>query len=133
MIKEDYLSYKVAKQLAESGFDGYCDWYYPKDGGNITELSLDEMYYRLDNYIKAPTLQMAMKWLRDVHHIFISVSANPIRIVEGRIEQWLFIAGAVYTDERYDTTRKIFIVDGITYETAVENAIEMAVVYYLES
>ena len=69
MITEDYVSFEIAKLLKEKGFDEYCG-YYSSDG--------EYWGYRVYNhkgkdYISAPTLQMAMKWLREVHKIEIRV------------------------------------------------------------
>ena len=75
MITEDYVSFEIAKRLKEKGFDGECRNYYNTDGhfysgdfksdwnnnkGGITLFS-------------APTLQMAMKWLREVHNIYYEI------------------------------------------------------------
>ena len=81
MITEDYVSFETAKLLKEKGFDEPCNnRYYETHFG--FDLGLDpgytnshwEDWYKnmgVRNY-SAPTLQMAMKWLR-VHNIFISI------------------------------------------------------------
>lgn len=56
MITEDYCSFEVAKLLKEKGFN--TD--YPKR---------DCTQY-------ACTLQMAMKWLRKIHNIFIEINTS---------------------------------------------------------
>ena len=71
MITEDYCSFEVAKLLKEKGFDELCDNYYDQSSDEPQQLTLDEMYYSYDVFIKAPTHQMAMKWLREVHNLFI--------------------------------------------------------------
>ncbi len=71
MITEDYCSYEVAKLLKENGFDEGCDKFYPINGGEVEELTLDELNYHRSKFIKAPTHQMAMKWLRDIYSISI--------------------------------------------------------------
>lgn len=71
MIIEDYVSFEVSKLLKEKGFDEECYWYYPINGGEVQELSLDELNYHRSQFIKAPTHQMAMKWLREKHNLFI--------------------------------------------------------------
>ena len=71
MITEDYVSFETAKLFKEKGFDEVCfryaeskeiyesgDWYV----GNVT-----------GGCIGVPTLQMAMKWLREVHNIHFVV------------------------------------------------------------
>ena len=76
-ITEDYVSFETAKLLKEKGF--YQDFLSEitpvwKLNGNRTELA----FYGCDNYpcetdewYSAPTLQMAMKWLRDIHNLDI--------------------------------------------------------------
>lgn len=91
MITEDYVSFETAKLLKEKGFDEKClKKYYGDDksgpgfnyqdaydGGGIYDdgLNNSELYdsHVHDEYqdIASPTLQMAMKWLREVHHIGI--------------------------------------------------------------
>lgn len=73
MITEDYVSFENAKLLKEKGFDEGCDKYYPIKGGEVEELTLDELNYHRSQFIKAPTHQMAMRWLREVHKIDIVV------------------------------------------------------------
>lgn len=91
MIKEDYVSFETAKLLKEKGFIGSgdigsrCGFYSEKDyetgHGIITKTGREVglVYDDLDNselecyeYLR-PTLQMAMKWLREVHNIDICV------------------------------------------------------------
>lgn len=70
MITEDYCSFEVAKLLKEKGFDEKsCHMWY-----NIRK---DVGYYLssvgVKNHLPAPTLQMAMKWLRKIHNIHIAI------------------------------------------------------------
>ena len=81
MIKEDYVSFEIAKLLKEKGFDIACEYQYINcssghpflidmrdDAGNYyknSEIGNDEY--------SAPTLAMVMKWLRDEKNIFIDV------------------------------------------------------------
>ena len=82
MITEDYVSFETAKLLKEKEFYGECFSMYltpkPHSGmGNpnvakIAPHGRDSHYY--DGYLyqcEAPTLQMAMKWLREVHNLEI--------------------------------------------------------------
>ena len=71
MITEDYCSYEVAKLLKEKGFEQYkCQHSYDSKGVFKWSDNLDPYEY------SAPTLQMAMKWLRKVHNIHIWVEPN---------------------------------------------------------
>ena len=68
MITEDYVSFDTAKLLKENGFDWNCESkrFYPEPD-----------YDQESPYgVYAPTLQMAMKWLRKVHNIDISVTPD---------------------------------------------------------
>ena len=70
MITEDYVSFETAKLLKEKGFEQFgCDKQYNTQG----DLCSGYCYGPV-----APTLQMVMKWLREVHHIFIRVIQSHI-------------------------------------------------------
>lgn len=72
MITEDYVSFEVAKLLKEKGFNEPCFYYY-KDGVLMfSPILKGRNLYQTDTY-SAPTLQMAMKYLREVHHLYIDV------------------------------------------------------------
>ena len=66
MITEDYVSFEIAELLKENGFDGAVHSHYNELGGMIMGGCPITK-----NCIKAPTIQMAMKWLREVHNIDI--------------------------------------------------------------
>ena len=73
MITEDYVSYETAKLLKEKGFDGICRTAYETitNEHEVEQCSLSS-WGKL-NQAKRPTLQMAMKWLREVHKLFITI------------------------------------------------------------
>ena len=84
MITEDYVSFETAKLLKEKEFYGECFSMYltpkPHSGmGDPNEAKIaphgrDSHYY--DGYLyqcEAPTLQMAMKWLREVHKLYCDI------------------------------------------------------------
>lgn len=73
MITEDFVSLETAKILKDKGFDESCEHIYDGDDyltandcGYINNQLSNEYFCAL-----APTIQMAMKWLRKVHKIFI--------------------------------------------------------------
>lgn len=70
MITEDYVSFETAKLLKEKGFDEYCG-YYSSDGEYWGYYTYN---HRGKDYISAPTLQMAMKWLREEKDVQIEIS-----------------------------------------------------------
>lgn len=92
MITEDYVSFKMAKLLKEKGFDGFCNRYYQTDKEDVngeyamfmfasdlksfctvTNSLLNKYADKNHEIISAPTLQIAMKWLREMHNILLVV------------------------------------------------------------
>ena len=72
MITENYVSFEVAKLLKEKGFNEKVSrWYVansPQEG--VVTIGFGDKQL----YINAPTQQMAMKWLREVHNLHIMVN-----------------------------------------------------------
>ena len=131
MCKEDYVSLETAKLLKEKGFDAECDYEY---GVPVVEQGyvLQRVYKPIknseliDGAYAAPTLQMAMKWLRKVHHYYIQIM----------LDNWVGIHVGYFviimkTDsdfelQLYDEEEQVF------YETP-EEACEAAMKYSLEN
>ena len=71
-MSEDYVSFEVAKLLKEKGFDCNCDMYYTSTGFvEYTQLKFN--HNELKSRYSKPTHQLVLKWLREVHNIFISI------------------------------------------------------------
>ena len=74
MIKEDYVSFEIAELLKEKGFEGECQCFYeisPEDGiTRVCGTDCHDNKKRMFEYSR-PTLQMAMKWLREKHNKII--------------------------------------------------------------
>ena len=78
-ITEDYVSFEIAKLLKEKGFDEICfTWYTGKGKFKQGKNTYDD--YHMNHFqdmdvakCSAPTLQMAMKWLREVHNLFVDI------------------------------------------------------------
>ena len=123
MIQEDYISFETAKLLKEKGFDEATIGYY----NTISEIPEKIKFFDspisiydsdgLIGCIQAPTLQMAMKWLREVHSIDISIDIRFWTDDEGvDVKSWRY---TVYrTDEIEDFGQSD------TYEDACEEAIK---------
>ena len=92
MITEDYCSFEVAKLLKEKGFPQDYDIYHSmiynekdyEDEYEVQRMVIETQFIKagtLSSYpvgvpepkCYAPTHQMAMKWLREVHNIVIVV------------------------------------------------------------
>ncbi len=126
MITEDYVSFETAKLLKEKGFDAPL-WFYYDSNEELRLASWSGWEEDWNNclinnestpFISAPTLQMAMKWLREVHNIHV-------------VPKFDFYAGN-YTGRIYDGRREstmekddyIAIVENDTYEEAADAAIK---------
>ena len=74
-IIEDYISFETAKLLKEKGFDVKCNKcyaYFADDDIRFLNLKYPKSAQLLiENRYPCITLQMAMKWLREVHNIDI--------------------------------------------------------------
>lgn len=126
MITEDYISFETAKLLKEKWFDEECRAFYVKSKECGIELFPAE---RSRNYndniyprISAPTLQMAMKWLRETHKLFIQICIIPHTTITIEQKYYLF---TIHKDRRTLAFRKDFPSEYyFTYEEACETAIK---------
>ena len=122
MITEDYVSFEIAKLLKEKGFDEGCRQYWYK--GNIVFSRSEIRNRELDNYEDegwtAPTLQMAMKWLRETFEIHCQIDC-PIAA-----SNW------VYGIRNLDQDEWIALRNMGDYDT-YEEACEAAIKYCLEN
>lgn len=127
-ITEDYVSYETAQLLKEKGFKGQCDYAY-SNKGNYFEI--DRSNYS-EVYCLRPTHQMAMKWLREVHQLHISVNASPLygktKDEKGRntcgLLYWHYIACGVWLNEKYSPYQKAFVVSDKSNEEVIEKALK---------
>lgn len=135
MIKESYCSFEVSKLLKEKGFDEKCSHYWQNE---ISEYSIPkEIYKWTDNAFanteindserfSAPTHQMVLKWLREVHKIFIEpfVSID----LNGKYHYSFRLLNSICKDilEPKDLVR-------IDFKDTYEEVIEVAIEYTLEN
>ncbi len=131
MINEDYVSYKIAKLLEEKGFDEKISMVYTSCGELCKCTRYDSI--RNSNYnditknyfeCTAPTLQMAMKWLREVHHLVIQIEF--IDFLEHG-EVWLYSIIERKTIKQLTSRGEDFT------EHSYEEACEAAIEYCLEN
>ena len=69
MITEDYVSFEIAKLLKEKGFDEPVQYFYKFDSKELYRGTVFTNTEIGDKFYNAPTLQMAIKWLREVHNL----------------------------------------------------------------
>lgn len=70
-VTEDYVSFEIAKLLKEKGFSEECITYFQSED-EIGAIPIKRDFNNHGIFLSAPTLGMAMKWLREVHGLFIS-------------------------------------------------------------
>ena len=78
MITEDFVSFETAKLLKEKGFDADIDLWYDSEGEIFHLCHCDYNATKHFACVQCPTLQMAMKWLREEHNIHITGVPNGI-------------------------------------------------------
>ena len=124
MITEDYVSFESAKLLKEKGFDAPTRDYYDFEG----TLESTAGYYpnNSDDTYSAPTLQMAMKWLREVHNLFIFISTW-LRHKDGTVQYYYEIRNL--NDKDFETIAE----STITEFDSPEKTCEAAIKYCLEN
>ena len=114
-ITEDYVSLETAKLLKEKGFDDeYTNAFYDKNGilYFIDLLSVFSEHPDNDTDIAVSTLYVAMKWLREVHHIFLSIQQH----MDMSYVWYAYVDGAAKGCDRESHNN--------TYEAACETAIK---------
>ena len=116
MITEDYVSFEIAKLLKEKGFDEYTFSDYSEEG----VIGFNEVETRIAKGYQRPTLQMAMKWLREKYKFLITID--------------LGIGVYVWTITNIDeyTVVQIDAVVG-TYEEACEAAIKYCLLNLIQN
>lgn len=80
MDEKDYVSFKTALALKETGFDRPCQYYYTKEDapdGHVWCMTSEDapIDYNKTIYAKCsmPALWQAQKWLREVKNIDVLV------------------------------------------------------------
>ena len=130
MVEEDYVSFETAKLLKERGFDEKCSHYWQDE---ISEYSITKEIHRwtdstlanteisTSKRFSAPTLQMVMKWLREVHNIHISIAT----VCDGKA--WGY--ETIIQKQRIPVPATLFI----DWKDTSEEACEAAIRYCLEN
>ena len=70
-LKDDYVSVRIAELLKENGFDEWCGTFYIN--GRFNYGTPIKNSYLTNGVISAPTMSLAMKWLREKYKVFISI------------------------------------------------------------
>lgn len=121
MITEDYVSFETAKLMKEKDFDICVSSFYDVDG----EFSRKEAdwNWNIGSRYSAPTLQMAEKWLREVHHCVICIT--PLTFYCGEIvSKWGY---CIWADDNTEVDE-----ESSPRLESYEEAAESAIKYCLE-
>jgi len=123
-MKHLFVSYEIALQLKEKGFDEDCFGFYNNADGNVWikhEIPNDikEIY---TGDIAAPLFQQVVDWFREKHDLHISIESYNQDEKEKEIEyEYSYI---IVTRKNYPTVPNLFY---NTYYEALNEAIEEAV------
>ena len=120
MITEDYVSFETAKLLKEKGFDECTELcFVGEEWEGSTPLTNSQLP---DGRYSRPTLQMAMKWLREVHKIHISIEIG----FDVDNHQYYFFIPSVcrFSDKSGEYENPFGEKEFDTYEQACESAIK---------
>lgn len=94
MTIEDYVSFETAKLLKEKGFNEPCECLYDTENNDVSivngwmNISNSELEEREFVCYSAPTLQMAMKWLREKRIVIVPVPYS--FTLNGEVSQWVY-------------------------------------------
>ena len=124
MISENYVSSKIAELLREKGFNEECLEYYDDNGNfkhfRVTKCNYDNLPYK-NTYI-APTYQIVLKWLREVHNLHIDIF---IGIAEDdSCTYWTYFITDLKGNMIVNAYGEDIDFKGENYEQTIESAIE---------
>lgn len=126
MITEDYVSFEVAKLLKDKGFNAPV-WTRYEDDEDKDVIFGDKYDWNSSpmGQTSTPTLQMAMKWLREVHNICITIYPDK----ENGYEAVLYNI----KDDVEIILQSFGIYGSHIFEDSYEEAVEAALKYALEN
>lgn len=122
MIKEEYVSFEVAKLLKEKGFDEPIQYFYKFDSKELYRGTVFTNTQIGDKFYNAPTHQMATAWLREVYGLHIWVDYSRFDFNKEYPYLWNIVETKI--DGKYW---------GGTYHKSSEGAVEAALKYALEN
>ena len=129
MIEEAYCSYEVAKLLKEKGFNERLNTFYEWDPAcdeeEDKEVIVSNSYHCNSSFYNpiccsAPTHQIAMRWLREIHKIIISVYPFDRDATSEEITSYTCDIATTKYSSKYGHLRGIWR----TYEEVVEVALK---------
>ena len=127
MIQKEYVSFETAKLLKEKGFNEECFALYNPDGVLMQSgIRLNNIQVgRVKGSYSAPTQQMAMRWLREVHNIHISITFGWVSGYNAQVD-WA-------EESEKGNDKPACCVWRTDLNTTYEAAVEAAIKYCLEN
>lgn len=134
---ENYVTFETAKLLKEKGFNYPCMQYIIE--GDIdkqlvfSEGEIDWNDAPVTKTISIPTLQMAMKWIREVGNLFIEIDYDSYETED--IDSVTTQIGYSFSLQKKEKPNKYeYIHDWVydTYEEAAEEAIKYCLINYVK-
>lgn len=130
-ITEDYVSFETAQLLKKAGFNVPVRTFYnPKYRGEKVSDGTALINYNADPkdgsvLCSAPTLQMACKWLRNVHNIIITIDFDKYESCDDDT-----VVGFGFTIQKKETPDEYDYIHQEVFDTH-EEATEAAIKYCL--
>ena len=121
IIEEDYVSFETSQLLKEKGFDVPVYRGISINNLIITKKEPEDFNNKISAYCSQPTLQMVMKWLRELYNLHCDISYH------FRLGWYIKITSLKETVIDHDIEMKTYpifnTIDYSSYEEACENAI----------
>lgn len=118
-ITEDYVSFETAKLLKEKGFDESVNRFYEISTGKPSLVRSEYCRNSFTIDYAAPTHQMALKWLREVHRIEIHIVLSELNADNSK--KYMFDIYSSDINRGFDSVQKE---EFNSYEEAVEAALK---------
>jgi hypothetical protein len=136
-IQEDYVSFETAKLLKEKGFDEGCSFVVNAISKCVMPVSWPTTNSDIEDekarLIALPTIQMAMKWLREEQNLFIEIQCYGCESDEkAHFEYSYVISEYVQINNNICTTVGLEQKKAKSRFHTYEEAVEAAIKYCLE-
>lgn len=119
MIQEAYCSFEVAELLKEKGFNESTDKQFFISDKIVGNYNITDRSRNPERYLDNPTHQMAMRWLREVHNIFILIEPHSYNYIEEKNSSYVF---SFWQGDNYYENPSLK--EYYSYEDAVEAALK---------
>lgn len=121
MVTEDYVTVEIARLLKDKGFDGKCRCiYHPDDSFEMYDNFLSNRVSDVKSvesdeddsfvFVTAPTVQMAVKWLRENHGLHLEIHRFN--------KSWFYMIIDMVDD------KTLFSEDCGTYDECIDNGLK---------